>query len=316
MKKLLFLSFIAVAILASSCTKVEIVDQLSGAAISFNATTHKVTRADAPPVTTDNLTSVTLYGFNWSDINGNTGSNIIAGVPLSKNGTDWTYSPLAYWKGNTSYRFVAINEGTITGLGKRSWGSTTFTNTDGAKDVVWASAQRETTTVSSDPGRVNLVFNHMLCRLRIGFTDGMPSGYSVAISDVTVTGTRSSGTFTLGEPTTTNDYATGVWSATSGDYTANFTNDGDTDTHYQYLIPETVDLSVNFTATLYHNNIKQQDYTHAHTISDVALEQGKSYVITAGLNMGNIDPDHSLFEIQFSVAVNPYNDPDITIPLE
>lgn len=310
MKKNLFLPLIAVAVLASSCNKMEIVDQPTGAAISFNATTHKLTRA----VTTDNLTSVTLYGFNWSDTNNNPGTNVIGGETLSKAGTDWTYSPLAYWIGNTSYRFVAINEGTITGLGKQSWGSTTFTNVDGEKDVVWASAERETTTVTSDPGKVNLVFNHMLCRLKLAFTDGMPENYSVSISDVTVGGTHSTGTFTLGAPTTTNDYATGVWSATSGAYTANFTNTG-LETGYQYLIPETVDLEVSFTATLYHFNIRQKDYAHTHTISSVALEQGKSYVITAGLNRDNIDPDQPLYEIRFNVeAVNPYNDPDIPIP--
>lgn len=313
MKKFLIPSLIALAVLASSCTKEETVDQLSGAVISFNATTHRVTRADAPPVTTENLTSVTLYGFNWSDSNNNPGTNVIDGTTLSKSGTNWTYSPLAYWIGNTSYRFVAINEGTIIGLGKDSWGSTTFTNTDGTKDVVWASASRETTIVTSEPAKVDLVFNHMLCRLKLTFTDGMPDNYSVTVSDVTVTGTHSAGTFTLGAPTTTSDYATGVWSATSGEYTASFTIDN-LGTGYQYLIPETTDLEVNFTATLYHKNVKQADYAHTHTISNVALEQGKSYVITAALNKDNVDPDHALYEIQFSVDVNPYNDPDISIP--
>lgn len=287
-----------------------------------------------------------MWGYNTTTAFGDAndpyqGALVFDGVQVNGSiGADWTYTPLVYWIKNSNYYFSAVNDdaGLLTSTPNgNTYGAFAFNQATAAgdKDPIWATSYKTATEVgdllTASPGKVNLTFNHALCRVQyeFSFVDDNPD-YGITVQDIELSGTPAEGTFNLAAQDRTNPAVTeGSWTATNGDYTAAygalnpvFTNA--TLTGFRYLVPlglandnTTQALSAAFKVTLYQrsngNYVKQADYNHtgalAHAIN-AKLLQGHSYKIKVVLkaksddpdNPGSIDPEQGLFPIEFNVV--------------
>lgn len=314
--------------------------------ISFTSFVNKSSRASAA-VTNANLTEVSVYGYNHSDAtsNNNPGSLIFDNVTLSLNAGKWTYADPRYWVRRSHYYFAAVNKdasvqlnnfGWDTANGRINYGNIPFSVTanDARKDVVYALARHATGTITSDPGAVQLNFQHALCRVMFTFTDAMAAPYSLVVNNVKLEGTPESGTFQPEFPDNAVN-PTGSWTNLGQTYIAQYTNPLSNDqtnktysTEYRYLIPAGQAITVDFDVTLSQidgngNLMRQEVYQFlGRHLTFAGFEAGKSYNITATLNHENIDPTNEdperpehLYPIEFTVDVNEFTSPDIEVTM-
>ena len=195
MKKIL-LGVLAIAAM-TGCMKEQAVQYGQKGAILFDApyiAKANVSRAAVDPsTTTGTISAFDAWGF--MDQNG--------GIVFDKqrvvrtgtvDGSDkgvWSYTPLAYWTPGHTYRFAALApvdnaniELSLAGNGKMSnqgeLGTITFTNTDGAVDVLYAQPAAITTgaDVWTNTPVVKLSFMHLLSKVKFSFKNGFPSQYN------------------------------------------------------------------------------------------------------------------------------------------
>lgn len=282
MNKSIFLAIFAGTLLMGSCSSDEKVDApRNPAEITFRASTNKLARAE---VNTGNLESIYVWGYNKDKTQGSTyqGALVFNGTNVTKSGADWTYSPLVYWINNSDYTFSALNTGTLSFPAPLTGhGSTSFENTDGTTDLVWATQVKTTPvqiTAQAQPGTVDFSFRHALCRVKFRFSWVDPNhAYSIKIKDLGLEGTPKNGDFALGkthENDNNGDPILGAWSNERGSFKAPY-DFGDpnnrqsgfvgydpndvgvsVDSEYRYLIPgdftgDSNKLSAYFTVTLY-----------------------------------------------------------------
>ena len=327
MKKSIFL-LAAFVLLAASCTKTELVS--SGAlssqkGIGFSAYTAKPTKAAQTDVKTDNFNSfeVTAIGNN---------AVYFDNVPFTKNGEGvWASTPVYFWPAYAlnfyAYNTPADGNGTFT-RNITTTAPQTLTYSPAAElakqeDLVAAYAANQT-----DPsGATDLFFNHYLTQVVVNAKNSS-TGYEVEVYGVKLANLAGEGTYTF---STGNMVATAgkVNSATSSDYTSNFTvktltADAQevmvtTGSGKWYLVPQTVTawdqagnkkntshgtyiaLNVKITApngVVVYPTSGESAWMAVPVPSQLAFEQGKKYNVTVdffsttGGGAGYVDPEN------------------------
>jgi len=316
MNKFFLLGVAAVAMLAG-CTNDETVEMAPQNAISFTSFVDKSTKATVD-VTTANLSSFWVYGWKGNE-------QIFNAQEVKKVSGAWTYSPIQYWTESGSYVFEAIDplsgtKGVIFSAAKTG-GTINFTN-DAGTDLVYANPVSKTTgaSITSDPGKVNFTFKHMLSRVKFTFKNTFPANAAakITVTDVKITNAYTKGAIT---PAAT----TPVWDTSSGTATLSVSfpgtiqnlpaNTGVDSTDHKYLIPvSNPSYTVSFTVTLTQGTVSNT-YPHTATIS-TSMSPSLSYNFVASLNEENTANDE-LFPIQFDAQVTEWGSfSDTTLTVE
>lgn len=315
--------FAALALLAASCTKTEVVScdsQGSQRGIGFSAYTAKPTKAAQTDVTTSNLTS-----FQVSAI-GN-GAVYFNNVTFEKN-TVWVSDPVYFWPAYAlnfyAYNTPAQGNGTFTR--NITTGAQTLTYSPAAdlakqEDLVAAYAPDQT-----DPsGATELTFNHYLTQVVVNAKNSN-TAYEVKVYGVKLANLAGEGTYTF---STGNMVATAGMknSQTSSDYTSTFTAKTLTSTAAEvmaersgkwYLVPQSVTawdqagnkkntshgtyiaLNVKITApngVVVYPTSGESAWMAVPVPALLAFEQGKKYNVTVdffsttGGGAGYVDPE-------------------------
>lgn len=317
MKKIFLIGLAATAMLAS-CSNDEIVEMAQNTkAIGFSSFIDKSTRATDTDIT--NLDSIEVYGWRGDAQIFN--AQVVT-VDISGNGT---YSPLQYWEPGYTYAFEAIapksGEKGVTFAAVKDGGEITFVS-DSETDLLYSKAANKTTNaeVTTDPGKVNFTFGHMLSRVKFTFKNTFPENAAAKISvkDVKITNAYMKGTIIPAA-------ANAAWTVADADNTllVVFASDavknlvadtGVAETSHMYLIPVAApEYTVKFTVVLDQNGATTE-YLHTSTIT-TRMEKGKSYNFVAALNDTNVTPD-KLFPIEFTADVENWDDfakHDITV---
>lgn len=318
MKRFLFLGIAATAMLAS-CTNDETVEMNPQSAIGFETFVDKSTRAT--DVTTADLAAFELYGWRTK---GTTTEQIFNAQEVTANNGVCTYSPLQYWIGGYNYTFEAIapksgNNGVT--FNAVNGASTIEFVSDSETDLIYATENKDltgTTNLTATPGAVELVFNHLLSRVKFSFVNGFPaeSDVELTVSNVKI---NNAGTTAICTPSTK------TWAAATASGVVNFASDDvaniagtkSAETEHKYLIPADIkDYTVSFTVKMTQGGVSDT-FNHTVTLSTDALvlKAGKSYDLTATLDAQNINPDGDLFPIVFTATVTLWNEfTEVTIP--
>lgn len=305
MNKFFLLGVAAVAMLAG-CTNDETVEMAPQNAISFTSVVDKSTKATVD-VTTANLTAFWVYGWKGND-------ELFDAQEVKKESGEWKYTPEKYWEANGNYAFEAIapksGQNGVTFTAAKTGGTISFTN-DAVTDLVYANPVTKTTgaSITSDPGKVNFTFKHMLSRVKFTFKNTFPANAAAKISvkDVKITNAYTKGVIT---PAAT----TPAWDTSSGTATLSVSfpgtiqnlpaNTGTGETDHKYLIPvSNPSYTVSFMVTLTQGSVSK-DYPHTATIT-TSMQPGMSYNFVASLNEQNT-ADDELYPIQFEATVTEW----------
>jgi len=184
MKKSLFVLGVAVAALAS-CTQSEVLEVAEGRAIQFNTFVNNNTKAVTEITAGSYSGTYYLFGEN-SETNGNYGTLVFNNDPNTAT---------ALWQPNKKYIFGAYANGT----GGGQIANAEFSATDGtlnfpqyepndANDLIAAIATHTTDDNVADEVAVSLNFKHMLSQVKFTFKTKAANGYTVAISNLKITG--------------------------------------------------------------------------------------------------------------------------------
>lgn len=303
MKKF-FVSVLAIASLAA-CSKDELVEQQSPAAISFEqAFVDNATRAAADPSTTsENITAFDVWGF----MDQGEGLVFDAQRVTGSKSEGWSYSPLQYWLPDHNYYFAAIspvdhsNVVVTKASGealKYGLGVVEFTNIDGTDDLLYAATSVDThgKTINSSYDKVGLTFNHLLSKVKFSFTNGFAaSNYYVTVENIKMTVPEKASINLAQEDW----WSTNKWENYEGTTTLEFGNmetakiaiNETTECQNERLtIPAGADQEyvVTFDVTLYVGEVVAYTNTLTTKISGAALEIGKAYNFHATLNHTNV----------------------------
>ena len=292
----------------TACNSDETVEMAKGNAIGFKTFVNNSTRA-ATDVTTESLDAFKVWGLMKKGEQ--TGTPFVAKEVTKANGA-WSYAPPVYWEKGYAYSFVALapnNAYTFTAPSViNTWGSLTFENGNGKKDLIYAAAKQETVAGNGCPAAVNMTFNHMLSRVRFQFENGMADGSVLTVSNVKITDAYTSGTATLAE-----QLADLSWTPGQGTGALEFGNaaamekDAKEATGHKYMIPATKAYKLSFTVTRVHHGVTDV-YNHNVTLPETAMTQGLSYQFVAKFTAENINPDEVLCPIQFTATVAKWED--------
>jgi hypothetical protein len=192
MKKILF-ALAALAMVAISCNKAEIISALEPEEIAFNkAFVENVTKATDPSYSgTTDFTSFNV----WGTVNGGAGlvaifaGDVVSGTVGANN--EWTCSKKQYWVKDANYNFAALaNAATVT-LGDDNLPET-VTYTANQTDLVYAKSAEYTGLESNNP-LVAFTFSHLLSLVNFTVKNGSQSatGYSFKVKDITIDGATS-----------------------------------------------------------------------------------------------------------------------------
>lgn len=315
MKKL----FIAAMALASvvACSKDEVVDQQQSVAIGFeqafveNAT--RATGTDAnPSITTANIDAFDVWGF--MDQNAGT---VFEQQRVTKNGNDWTYSPLQYWLPGHDYYFGALApaedahwtldtaNADVTGVGTVS-----FENVNGTEDLVYASTSVNTDNmkVGQDMPKVGLTFSHLLSKVKFSFTNGFASpNYTISVKNIKMI-VPAKAEIALVEDW----WSTNKWENYDGTTTLEFgdmnseriqVTKGAESQKERLTIPAGANQEyvVTFDVELYQGDVLAYSNALSTTISGAELKIGNAYNFHATLDHTNIAGD-ALDPIEFNVT--------------
>ena len=242
----------------------------------------------------------------------------------------WTYSNIAYWAPEKTYKFAALapvnNDKIQVTMANGDYlsaegvlGTVAFENVDGKVDLLYAEDEVITpTTIPSDPEKVALTFQHLLSKVKFTFTNGLPSVHNtMAISNVKMV-VPAKGTVDLAiKPF--------VWNVTESEtITLEFgkiLDKADDDTllasagvgeieNELLTIPLATTQSVistytvEFDVTIYNGDQVANTIHKTATITGTTFEAGKCYNISAVLNADNLD----LKPIEFTVTVEDWVD--------
>lgn len=162
MKKIIFLAAIA-ALMMTSCSNDEVVEQYKGEEIGFNALMNNATRAT--PITSAPASKQSVKFQVWA-FNGTEAYMGTDGVTVGWNGTKWDYSPKAYWPGTTALDFYGVSPETGTTPNMSSTAQTVeyTVPTDNAnqKDLMYSVVKQHSRTNGTT---VNMLFKHALSQI-------------------------------------------------------------------------------------------------------------------------------------------------------
>ena len=309
MKKNLFLIGLAAMGLAlTACNSDETVEMAKGNAIGFKTFVNNSTRA------TDTEESNFKAFKVWGLMNNGTQTGTpFVGKEVTKGNDGWSYETPVYWEKGYAYSFVALAPNDAYTFNAptaiNTWGSLTFENDKGEKDLIYATARQTTVEGNTCPTAVNLTFNHMLSRVRFQFENGMDDGSVLTVSNVKITDAYTSGTATLAEQLTglswTTDQTTGALEF--GDAAAMEQQNAKAETAHKYMIPADKAYKLTFTVKRVHHGVTDT-YDHTVTLPQTEMKQGLSYQFVATLTANNINPDQVLCPITFTATVAKWED--------
>lgn len=309
MKKLFIMGLAAMGLALTACNSDETVEMAKGNAIGFKTFVNNSTRVATDETTTD-LKSFKVWGLMNKD--DKTGTPFVATEVTKKDGT-WSYTPPVYWEKGYAYSFVALAPNDAYDFTAptaiNTWGSLTFNNGTGEKDLIYATAKQTTVEGNTCPAAVNLTFNHMLSRVRFQFENGMDDGSVLTVSNVKITDAYTSGTATLAEQLTVNSWTPGqeTGALEFGGADAMDKN-AKKETGHKYMIPATKDYKLSFTVSRLHHGVTDV-YNHNDVLlQGLTFEPGKSYQLTAKFTAKNINPVEELCPITFTATVDPWVD--------
>lgn len=309
MKKLFIMGLAAMGLALTACNSDETVEMAKGNAIGFKTFVNNSTRV-ATDTTTDGLKSFKVWGLMNDGTK--TGTPFVATEVTKKDGT-WSYTPPVYWEKGYAYSFVALapNDAyTFTAPTViNTWGSLTFENGKGEKDLIYATAKQSTVEGNTCPKAVDLTFNHMLSRVRFQFTNGMDDGSVLTVSNVKITDACTSGTATLAEQLANLSWtpAQGTGALEFGDAAAMEQQNAKAETAHKYMIPADKAYKLTFTVTREHHGVTDT-YDHTVTLPQTEMKQGLSYQFVATLTAKNINPGQELCPITFTATVAKWED--------
>ena len=308
MKKLFIMGLAAMGLALTACNSDETVEMAKGNAIGFKTFVNNSTRV-ATDATTDGLKSFKVWGLMN---NGTQTGKPFVGKEVTKGTDGWSYETPVYWAKGYAYSFVALapnNAYTFTAPTEiNTWGSLTFENDKGEKDLIYATAKQSTVTGDVCPLSVNLTFNHMLSRVRFQFENGMDDGSVLTVSDVKINDAYTSGTATLAEQLTdlTWNPVQGTGALEFGNAAAMKQQNAKAETAHKYMIPADKAYNLTFTVTREHHGVTDT-YNHTVPRSKIAMTQGLSYQFVAKFTAENINPGQVLCPITFTAEVKGWD---------
>ena len=309
MKKNLFLIGLAAMGLAlTACNSDETVEMAKGNAIGFKTFVNNSTRAT--DTEESNFTAFKVWGLMN---NGTQTGTPFVGKEVTKGNDGWSYETPVYWEKGYAYSFVALAPNDAYTFNAptaiNTWGSLTFENDKGEKDLIYATAKQTTVEGNTCPAAVNLTFNHMLSRVRFQFENGMDDGSKLTVSNVKITDAYTSGTATLAEQLTDLSWTTGQTTGALefGDAAAMEQQNAKAETAHKYMIPADKAYNLKFTVTREHHGVTDT-YNHTVPLPKIAMTQGLSYQFVAKFTAENINPGQVLCPIQFTATVAKWED--------
>ena len=283
MKKTLF-AIMAIAALAASCNKADVIETAPGQAIDFGAPfVDNATKATDPTYSgTAELKAFNVYGT----VTGTAGTvNIFDGVAVTGTvgATEWSYDAQynQYWIPGASYKFAAVVDATSVTLGDYDMPSALTYATESQKDMLYAEATVANATANQ--GVVNFTFNHLLSKAQFTVTSNAQGGYYHSVTGIKVSNFET-GTYTINggtwAGTTAKDIVFGaVEKVTSTD------TDGKTNATQMLLIPNAETFNVTFTVDLYKNDVKLGTETKTIAVEN-DLMKGNAYNFTIDCEVG------------------------------
>lgn len=198
-KNKFWLAAMAVTVSMASCSLEEVMEQPEPQAIGFSSFVGKPTRA-VTETTTNNLGSFKVYGgyaTNTDVFNGTV-------VTYDNEESTWGYTVPQYWVPGQSYKFAAMGPSGTDIDTKLSFDYTSghlkLENYEvpdlatGSKDLVYAVASRDNSS-SENYDAVPFSFGHIMSWIKIKFVHDLTDKYKITVSDVSVTGVKTKGTF-------------------------------------------------------------------------------------------------------------------------
>lgn len=218
-KSLLILA--AVAFVASSCTKTEVIEDTPKKGINFSAYTAKPTRAAQVDVTTDNLTQFEVTAFGNGAIYFDNVTFTKSRVWESATKYFWPAFPLTFCAYNTPTQVGTTFDRTITSSEQKLF---VVPNSDLAKqeDLVAAYAKdKKEGNATSTESSLPILFNHYLTQVIVKAKNSSTT-YKVVVDSVKLANLAGDGTYTFSDNTMTATDSK-VNKAASSDYKAGFT---------------------------------------------------------------------------------------------
>lgn len=317
MKKHFFIGLAAIALM-TGCSSDETLEVAKGNAIRFDTFVNASTKAN--DITNENIDQFKIFGFAGTE-------QVFNGGTVSKTGDVWTYDNIVFWQPNKTYHFHAIapiSETFTADASDKAKGTITFDNT-GDKDLIYAHATKTTqTTITSDPGDVQLEFKHLLSRVRFQFTNSMGNEHiGIAVKDVKITNSLKNGSCSVGNASDSNNANTtwtvsGAETATLNFQQANQPTDGTAEenhiikkgqsasTDHLYLLPESSKAyTAEFTVEVYVDDKKVDNKTKTFkaTLPAISTESQNSYQFSATIDHNVFD----LYPIVFTVTVDDWS---------
>ena len=185
-----FILLASAVIVMAGCSKTETVRQSQGTAIDFTGAYigNAVESRAVSEINKQNITEFTVYG-GYTDMTHVFNGVQVKGTPLTDN---WKYEGnTRYWVAGQNYKFAAYAPKEINGNGTISSdyasGHLTFKNyvSDATHqwDLLYDTSENTTSNpITSAPGKIQFVFNHLLSMIRFTFHSGFGDDIKVTIN--------------------------------------------------------------------------------------------------------------------------------------
>lgn len=340
MRKAIFTTLAAGAIILAGCTKTEVTEVSDSRAISFS---NHVTNAVKSIDKLEDLTTFYVYGAHTD------GQEVFNGDAVSYSNGEWTYNPTRYWDENKSaYKFAAYTDDNNTvsdvtdvtfdyNSGHLTITDYTVDNSTDGSDLLYAVGYDGTDYVFEGSARseVQLEFKHILSKVTFNFSKAADlNGVDIVVSNITINADNK-GTFTGNTPSTSSQYDLRCW-VPSGQksniafdnfsLTGRATDETSKNTQTRVFLPQdlgetTTAYNIVFTIN-YSNTINddgtidntQKGQTKEFTCTIAGTEDGNwnpgySYTYTAEINSTNLE---GLYPIVFTVDSDDWDKKDVS----
>lgn len=310
MKKL-FVSVLAIASLVA-CNTDEVVREKLNDAISFDTFVENATRADNV-----STTAATLDEFSvWAYMTNETGI-VFNDELVRKNDDAWFYSNTQYWLPGNAYSFAAFagNRKDVEGLpvdaamAGDGLGEITFTNVEGANDILYAQNYVESAAANQLP--VLFQFDHLLSKVRFTFANGFANdNNTITVLNIAMTSAEKATLDLSTESFAFDADAAYAWENHEGTKTLYFGNMGNGDKlgigkkeisdEDRLVIPAGKDYEyvVTFTVEVYNGAVRGLTKDMTVTMSGLELVAGHAYNFVATINQENLHLNAIEFEVE------------------
>ena len=305
MKKLIILGVAALSFAA--CVQEQVMEAPQGSAITFdNAFIDNATRAAADPSTTTN----TLAAFDvWGFVKEYDGTVFVDQDVTFADGV-WTYTGTQFWAPGQPYYFSALAPMNSTNIehnlatgekAKLGLGTLTFTNVNGAEDLLYAHSYMASKDLTEVADPVAFQFKHLLSKVKFTFRNGFVTDNAY----VQVRNIRMIAPAKASIDVAQSDYSK-AWSLEDEKVTLAF---GDVVklAHGENAECAVERLTIPASSTYIYNIVFDVDlymgqqlvYTTGLTsvVTGIELEMGKAYNFTADITPESLDLDNVSFDV-------------------